>query len=80
MDDVTLAIIGTQVIVADENHLKVYRGTPYSHAPRGQWYIDPNPNARRRPGHLALRQRHSGCLAHILNENATKTLSGGPLS
>ena len=80
MNDVTLAIIGTEVIVADENHLKVYSGTPYSHAPREQWYIDPDPNAPRRPGHLALRQRLSGCLAHILEENATNTLTAKRLS
>ena len=80
MNDVTLAIIGTEVIVADESHLKVYSGTPYSHAPREQWHIDPDPNAPRRPGHLALRQRLSGCLAHILEENVTNTLTAKRLS
>ena len=80
MDDMNLALIGTQVIVANDNLLKVYSGTPYPQAPLEQWYIDPDPSAPRRPGHLALRQRLSGCLAHILEENATNTLTARRLS
>ena len=73
MDDMTLAMLGTEVFVSDENHLHTYAGAPDSSAPCKQWYIDPDPNAPRRPGYLAIRQRLSGCLAHILEENATNT-------
>ena len=73
MDDMTLAMLGTEVFVSDENHLHTYAGAPDPSAPCKQWYIDPDPNAPRRPGYLAIRQRRSGCLAHILEENATNT-------
>lgn len=73
MNDMMLAMLGTEVSVSDENHLRIYSRAPDSTAPCKQWYIDPDPNAPRRPGYLAIRQRLSGCLAHILEENATNT-------
>ena len=73
MDDTTLAMLGTEVVVSDEHHLHIYTGAPDLSAPCKQWYIDPDPNAPRRPGYLAIRQRLSGCLAYILEENATNT-------
>jgi len=73
MDDMTLAMLGTEVLVSDESHLHTYSGTPDSTAPCKQWYMDPDQNAPRRSGYLAIRQRLSGCRAHILEKNATNT-------
>ena len=75
MDDMALAIVGTQIIVSDETHLKIYSGAPDSTDPCGQWYIDPDPNARHRAGYVPIRQRLSGCLAHIREENASERLT-----
>ena len=69
MDDMELVMSGTQIAYGDRSQLKVYSGCPDERTPDGQWYLDPEPQRSPPPGYVAVRQRHSGCLAHLLEEH-----------
>ena len=69
MDDMELMMSGTQIAYSDRSQLTVYSGSPDERTPDGQWYPDPEPRRSRPPGYVAVRQRHSGCLAYLLEEH-----------
>ena len=69
MNDMELLMSGTEIAFSDRSQLKIYRGSPDAMRPNAQWYIDPEPKQSPPRGFVAVRQRHSGCLAHILEEH-----------
>ena len=73
LTDQDLIWVGTEVTVYKWEHLNVYKGEPDRKRPLSEWYLDDEPPSPAPHGYVAIRQRHTCCLAYIKEEHTQDT-------